>query len=64
MANSTQCGDVVLFLRQTPKHSETMFLFHTISMSCTIPYWIFIFTSAYTHRVLSHVLKSKRLTRC
>ena len=24
----------------------------------------FHFTSAYTHRVLSHVLKSKRLTRC
>ena len=42
MPNSTQCGDVVLFLRQTQKHSETMFLFHTISMSCTIPYWIFI----------------------
>ena len=33
-------------------------------MQCTIPYCIFHSTSAYTHRVISHVLKSKRLTNC
>ena len=45
------------------KHSETMFFSYNLDvMHYSLLH--FHFTSAYTHRVISHVLKSKRLTNC
>ena len=58
MPNSTQCGVVVLFLQQT----QCFFSYNLDAMHYSLLH--FHFTSAYTHRVISHVLKSKRLTNC